>query len=209
MTLPEESLRWPVSMTCDTSAFTSTRSPFLASFLSSLIRGFTVVMRILLADRADERTSAAAAADCDLHLLHGHVAGAVVHLCEGRDVLRLRQADARVRFGGAARRREPERHHAAARIAVSHHQHVAAVGLLGHRAVYGHRHRYGVAVLGDLRQIELHAALRRLPAAGEFRDQVLRVVGGLRGRNPCARHERQATEPDPEHLAAIADAYHD
>src|SRR5215468_4345689 len=46
ITLPAASLRWPVSMMCDTSAFTSTRSPFLASFLSSLIRGFTVDMDV-------------------------------------------------------------------------------------------------------------------------------------------------------------------
>ena len=40
---PAASLRWPVSMTCETSAFTSTMSPFLASFLSSLMRGLTAI----------------------------------------------------------------------------------------------------------------------------------------------------------------------
>src|SRR4051794_28684732 len=43
ITLPSLSLRLPVSMMCDTKAFTSMRSPFLASFLSSLMRGLTAI----------------------------------------------------------------------------------------------------------------------------------------------------------------------
>src|SRR5262249_30528268 len=43
MVLPSASLRLPVSMIWETSALTSTRSPFLASFLSSLMRGFTAI----------------------------------------------------------------------------------------------------------------------------------------------------------------------
>src|SRR4051812_21812917 len=45
---PAASRRFPVSITCDTRAFTSTSSPFLASFLSSLMRGLTVAIVFLL-----------------------------------------------------------------------------------------------------------------------------------------------------------------
>jgi hypothetical protein len=52
MVLPCASLRCPVSMMWATSAFTSTMSPFLASFLSSLMRGLTAVamMNVLCLD---------------------------------------------------------------------------------------------------------------------------------------------------------------
>src|SRR5436189_2637320 len=72
---PCASLRCPVSMTCWTSAFTSTRSPFLASFLSSLMRGLISAMWLSVRCR-----SAAAAADGDLDLLARRVERAVVHL---------------------------------------------------------------------------------------------------------------------------------
>src|SRR5262245_17849464 len=206
--LPLASLRCPVSMTCDTRAFTSTRSPFLASFLSSLIRGLTVDIVVLLEGRCGGQQSAAATADRDLHLLPVQVAVAVVHLGDGGDVLRFRQADARIRLGDAAGRREVKHDHAAARVAVSDDDHVADIGLLGHRAVHRHGHRYRVAVLGDLRQVKLDATLLGLLAAGEFRDEVLRVVGGLRGRAPHARHDRHPAESDLERLTTIADGYH-
>src|SRR5690348_7133075 len=86
MVWPCASLRWPFSITCATSAFTSTMSPFLASFLSSLMRGLTAGAMSLLSSG-----SAAAAADGHLHLLRRGEAGSVVHLGDRDDVLGLRQ----------------------------------------------------------------------------------------------------------------------
>src|SRR5947208_6556736 len=79
MILPSASRRSPFSMTCDTSAFTSTRSPFLASFLSSLMRGLAAIVVSWNKDCGDRAQSAAAAADRDLDLLARHVERAVVH----------------------------------------------------------------------------------------------------------------------------------
>src|SRR5438270_10863670 len=82
-------------MMCWTSAFTSTMSPFLASFLSSLMRGLISAMWLSRSVR-----SAAAAADGDLDLLACGVKQAVVHLRYRRDILRRGETDARVRCGG-------------------------------------------------------------------------------------------------------------
>src|SRR5438105_15048895 len=116
-------------MTCWTSAFTSTMSPFLASFLSSLIRGFTSAMWL-----SWTICSAAAAADRDLDLLTRRVERAVIHFGDGCNILRRCKPDARVRLGRAAQRREVERRHAPIGIAVAHHQHLGDVALIRHRA---------------------------------------------------------------------------
>src|SRR5712675_3597408 len=100
--LPSLSLRSPVSMTCDTRAFTSTMSPFLTSFLSSLMRGCAAMV---VSWRCSATVcSAAAAADRDLDLFAGHKERAVVHFGDRGHVLRRRESDAGVGFGNAARR---------------------------------------------------------------------------------------------------------
>src|SRR6185436_7547557 len=176
MMLPLASLRCPVSMTWDTSALTSTRSPFLASFLSSLMRGLTAIA----VSSMPLRRSAAAAADRDLDLLARHEERAVVHLGDRDHVLRCGEPDTRVGLGHAAGRREMERHHAGARIFICHNQHVGDVRGFGHRAFDRHRHRHGVAVLGDLRHVELDLAFGRRLAAGEFLDRLVGVILGAR-----------------------------
>ncbi len=55
--------------------------------------------------------------------------------------------------------RRVECHHAGSRVLVGNDQHVSDMGLLGHRAFHRHRHRHGVAVLGDLGKVELDLAL--------------------------------------------------
>jgi hypothetical protein len=81
--------------------------------------------------------------------------------------------------------------------------------LLGHRAVHRHRHRHGVAVLGDLRQVEADLAFGRRLAAGELLDQVLRVVGGVCRADRCAeaRH-RERAGPDRQSLPPIVGKGH-
>ena len=71
----------------------------------------------------------------------------------------LGQTNAGVGFRHAARRREVEGRDAGARIAVGDDQHVGDMRLLGHRALDRDRHRHGVAVLGDFRQVELDPAV--------------------------------------------------
>src|ERR1044072_1450756 len=192
MLAPCASLRWPVSMMCATSAFTSTMSPFLASFLSSLMRGLTAVAMIV-SRVLDEIRSAAAAADRDLHLLARHHERAVIHFRDRNDVLRLGQADAGVRLGTAARGREVEGRHAGVRIAVGDDQHFGDVRRLGHRALDRDGHRHGVAVLGDLGKVELDLRFGGLLAAGERLDQVLRVVRRLRRQGAEARNRESAS----------------
>src|SRR5205814_8637811 len=109
-------------MTCDTRAFTSTMSPFLTSFLSSLMRGcgaMDVSWRC-----SAMACSAAAAADRDLDLFACHEHRTVVHLGDRDHVLRRRKTDAGVGFGNAARRREVKRHHPGERILVGDDQNV-------------------------------------------------------------------------------------
>src|SRR5229473_3216107 len=91
---PPASLRRPVSMMCDTRALTSTRSPFFACFLSSLMRGFTSAIESLPRTGVRRRAGlAAAAADRNLHRLAPHEKRSVVHLGDGDDVLGFGQAD--------------------------------------------------------------------------------------------------------------------
>src|SRR5437016_7364611 len=172
--LPSLSLRSPVSITCDTKAFTSTMSPFLTSFLSSLMRGCAAM--IVSWRCCAMACSAAAAADRDLDLFARHEHRAVVHLGDRDHILRRSETDAGVGFGNAARRRAVERHHAGARVLVGDDHDVGDIGLFGHRAFNGHRHRHRVAVFRDLGEVELDLALNRDLAAGEFLDGVVGIV---------------------------------
>ena len=85
-----------------------------------------------------------------------------------------------------------------ARVAVADHQHLGHIGLLAHRAFDRNGHRHGIAVLGDLRQVELDLAFGCGLAAGEFLDQVGRIVclgrrNRSRGRQrACAHGQRSA-----------------
>src|SRR5688572_15369633 len=165
MTLPALSLRWPDSITCETRVFTSMTSPFWAVFLSRRMRGLTSDMALFLAVEGSARTSTAAAADRHLDELRIHEHRAVVHLGEGDDVLGFGEADASVRLRDAAQGREAERHDAAARVGVGDDHQIGHVRLLGHRALDRDVHRHRIAVLGDLRQVELNFAFHRLLAA--------------------------------------------
>src|SRR6516165_35989 len=201
---PFASLRRPVSITCDTRALTSTMSPLVACFLSSLMRGLSSTIADLL-DRACEARSAAAAADRDLHLLAGLEHGTVVHLRNGDDVLGFRQSNARIDLGNAARRRKVKGCDAAARITLRHNQDIAHIRLLGHRAFDRNGHGDGVAVLGNLRQIKPHASFGSGLSAGEFLDQLVRVIlGGECGPRRGARgRSGRRTDGDSQNPAAM------
>src|SRR5215471_1291598 len=176
--LPALSLRWPLSMTCETRAFTSTRSPFFTCFLSSLMRGFTSAIRSSprRVFSLNSCRSAAAAADRDFDLFARRKERAVVHLGDGGHPLGGGKADAGIRLGDTARRREVESDDPAARIAVGNHQHIGDVGFRRHRALDRHGHRHGVAVFRDLGKIQADATLGRTLAPGELPDQLFGVV---------------------------------
>ena len=197
-------------MVCCTSALTSTMSPFLASFLSSLIRGLAAIAVSWKSDcRCDAQrqppqppivtfTGLLALKNEPSFIL----ATAMMFCVFARRMRVLASAD-------AARRREVERYHAGARIFVRDHQHLGDIGLLGHRAVDRHRHRHGVAVLGDLRQVELDAALAGVLPPVNFlitsSASFLASAGADRGASTATLI---APAPSARGLAAIEDDRH-
>ncbi len=92
--------------------------------------------------------------DGDLHLADVAEDRAVVHAGDRDDVLGLCETDPGVRLRDA-RRREVEADDAGVRIALGDDHHLLDVAFRRHRPVDAHRHRHGVAVLGDLGEFEL------------------------------------------------------
>src|SRR5207244_8055302 len=108
--LPALSRRWPLSMMCCTRALTSTSSPFLACFLSSLMRGLMSDIRMLLAagEAGAGEPSAAAATDRDLDLLAGRELRALADFWGSDDGSCGGETDAGLGLGRAARRQAME-----------------------------------------------------------------------------------------------------
>ena len=95
--------------------------------------------------------------------------------------------------------REVERDDARPRVGVGQDHHLAHVGLLGHRALDSDRHGHRVAVLGDLREVELDLALLGLlPSRKLFMSSSASFFAALAGvAKPPAVPSASAPRPMP------------
>ena len=175
-------------------------SPFLASFLSSLMRGLTAVaMMLSVLSRSDQPPQPPIVTfTCLLAMKNepSFILATAMMFCVVARRMRV-LASATPLAGEKWKVATP-----AFGLPSAEHQHVGDMRLLGHRAFDRDRHRHGVAVLGDLGKVELHLAFGGLLAAGEGLDQVLRIVRRVRGRIEI-RAPSRARQRRPQDLAAI------
>src|SRR6202035_4672047 len=191
--LPASSLRKPVSIGCDISVLIWMMSPFLAS-LGTRRRGFSAM--IVFARFCLLLFSAAATADRDLDHVAVGIKLAGRGLGQHGDGSGAAEADAGRGFGAPGHRRQMKSDDAGIGIGIADDADLADVIVRRHRTVDLDRQRHGVAVLGDLGEIDADLAALGRFAAGEFCDLGVRfrrrrhavVDGDERERHSGAEH---------------------
>src|SRR5215470_13068138 len=153
MGLPSASLRCPVSITCEISVLISMTSPTLV-LSGSLMRAFAMGSLPLWL--------ATATADRHLDVALAHQEAAIPQLGDREHVLSSRQPHAACHHGLAGEGRKMECRHPRLRVGRGDDVDRADVVGLRHGAVDRDREGHGIAVLGDLGQIDEHLALDRL-----------------------------------------------
>src|SRR5262245_23038045 len=165
-------------MTCEIKVLISIRSPTLAAS-GSFTRGLFMAKSLGLA---------AATPDRDLHGAAADQEPAIAELGQRDHLLGLGQTHAACRRGLARQGAKAEGGDARLRVFGRHDVDGLDVVVGSHRAFYGNRQRHGIAVLGDLRQLQRHLALDGLGIADEALQGLLpgwlAALGGKRAPRP-------------------------
>src|SRR5215468_8466700 len=179
MGLPSASLRCPVSITCEISVLISMTSPILV-LSGSLMRAFAMGSLPL--------RLAAAPANCHLDVALAHQEAAIAELGNHEHVLGSRQPHAAGHHGPAGEGREMECRHPRLWVGRGDDVNRADVVGLRHGTVDRDREGHGIAVLGDLGQIDEHLALDRLGIPEQLFYRLLPALACIL----CKERRRQA-----------------